>query len=339
LDKLLNAAIHCHTNNVLHRDIKEKNIFVNCRYGTIQKNGKVIKKRYITELVLADFNISKYAYKKIAKRTSIMTSSHRAPEIWDAMHNGTKINYNEKIDVWAVCMVLVYVITGRSFYQFLSDSYIQIDNSIIYDANKIKIALRHFLKIYAYRHLKHISLFTQLIYMGICPYEQRCSVKDIYTTFQLYIQTKGPKYANKYAQLDLTQMQHESSTSPEYIPTDHLIRDTQFIREFHDIVQNTDVILYTFYRTLRCPFYLDMFRAGRQSIYESGPMFDKYKLYGLYLLIVFVINDGRRSYKYYIDMIRYITSDYAFTRQLNHKRSVQKSIIELMSDSRFNIIC
>lgn len=327
IDRLLDALFYCHSLNVLHRDVKENNVFLNCTYNDTMPN-----KRYLKNLVLADFNISKYKYNSSPKRAAVMTESHRSPEIWAAMSDAAnKINYNEKIDVWGFCIILTYVITSKSFYTFLTDSFLKLDESILFDAKKIRIVLEHFLKIYA-SELQHIQFFKKIIFMGIAPYDTRASLLDIYTEFQTYIRCCGEKY-REYAIKPINDIRFSliRSYSPERVPTEQLIIDTIFIREFHDIMQYNNNVMSIYYTNLKKIY---------PSIYQSTTRrIDRYNtLFGLYILITFIVCTKQPSFSHCIDMVQFMTLNHEFTSQLELNNVIQKSIIKFLRYHDYRIL-
>ena len=179
---ILIANIYCNKMGVLHRDIKEKNIFINYENA----DNKIIK-----NVVLADFNISKYRYDiSELNKCNIITKTHRPPEISYAIIHNKKIKYDERVDVWSLCIVLSYLITGKKFYIYLYNNYLLKDEFIIYDTDQLKIILTKFIDTYENKNLSYLNFYKNLIFKGIAKYDSRSSFNDIY----LYML----KYTNIY---------------------------------------------------------------------------------------------------------------------------------------------
>lgn len=96
---LLSAITLCHKLNIWHRDIKPANIMVN--------DGRAI---------LIDFTHAfRLRTKNIKLDKAVATYSHRAPEVFKYKRN-TVTSYNEKIDVWALGVILFELVIDESLF-------------------------------------------------------------------------------------------------------------------------------------------------------------------------------------------------------------------------------
>jgi serine/threonine protein kinase len=297
ITSIISAIVHCHKNSVLHRDIKEKNIFVNC--NTSDEN-----KRVLTDIVLADFNISKYKYKIPELNTNkIMTITHRSPEINEAIIYNNKITYDERVDVWSFCIIITYLITGKKFYNFLKHSYVKLMPNIMSDAEKIIIVLKHFLKIHEYKHLVHLNLYKKIIFMGIASYDNRCSISDILNSINDY---------NKKIQLYNIEI-YNTEDIPFIYPA---VLRVPYIYEIHQLLQNHDIILSSF---------------NEFHFHISNNDFQFTHLYNvaLYFIINIYVLDTKIPIETYIDIINTVSVGTI------SKKMLYVSIIQLIKYNNF----
>jgi serine/threonine protein kinase len=289
MHKLLLSVLYCLSKDILHRDIKEKNIFINYTELSLKFNKK---KRKITDVILADFNISSINYYVHSlKKVNINTRSHRSPEICKAIYNNNKINYGEKTDVWSFCIVVSFLITNRSFYSFLNDGYLQISPNIMHNVNKLLIAMKHFLKIYANNKLKYITLYKKIIFMGIVHINDRCTFQNIFDVINKYNKTHG-----KYNLVFLT----PDKNSPPLTSNSKLIVDnTKCIRLLHTFLNVDDSVLLLFYKLI----------VNDRKFIKSNKFdeLNKY-LFTVYILMLFVSDDNHKNLNHYIQIYNNLNS-------------------------------
>jgi len=329
INNLLASLLFCKSKNIMHRDIKEKNIFINFKNNSPTTRRKQNKKRHISELVLADFNISKYKYTINTKhRCDIMTSTHRSPEIWKSMSLKKHIEYDERVDVWSFCIVLSYLLTNHSFYDFLNESYLKIDPSIVSSAAKMKIAMNHFIKIYSRKKLVHIDFFKKIMNMGIKSYTSRCTFNTIQAEMLSYTHDLNdivisPKMT--YSNLKMS--------SPEIQCNRLFLSNSQWVRRFHDTLSNNNTVLSTFYKniTYTC---------------RNSTNVNQYIMLALYLLISYTMNDNYKHIDFYIQKIKHMSSrEYDLLSDTTETfgyditiHAIQKSVINLLRINNYNIL-
>lgn len=106
---LLSAVAFLHKHRIMHRDIKPNNIMVR-----LDTNGH-------TRAVLIDFSHAYRTRVPIKKLDSeVVTYPYRAPEIFD-YQDKIRDDYNEKVDIWSIGMVMIEVILGSTFYDVITD--------------------------------------------------------------------------------------------------------------------------------------------------------------------------------------------------------------------------
>lgn len=307
LDNLLAALLYCQSKDVIHRDIKEANIFVN--FTLKSRFGK--NKRVITNLVLADFNISKYKYCDNSNTSKIMTVSHRSPEISKALLKNNNCVYDDRIDVWSFCIVLSYLITGKSFYLYLHNSYLITDPGIIYNSSKLGIIMKHFIKLFAYKKLKHIQLYTKLISDGITTYINRKTFNQLHNTIYVYsVKNNIPFKRNVYWKL---------VGSPEYTLYKNVL-----IRKLHILAQHSDIQILTYFRI-------------HNHMEKKKFKFNNIRMFALYILVAMLISSNIKSIEFYINLINLLKlrpSD----KNIITKKSINLCIHVIIKFNNYSII-
>jgi serine/threonine protein kinase len=325
MNNLLESLLFCKSKHILHRDIKERNIFIN--YTTNNKNGKYAKNRIISELVLADFNISKYKY-DIMQRGDIMTSTHRSPEIWRSMKNKKQLEYDERVDVWSFCVVLVYLITNHSFYEFLTNGYLKIDKTIVYSTTKMKIVMDHFINIYSMDNIVHIDFFKKIINMGIRPYSTRCTFNEIQNAILNYTRHTNipitPKIIHQRCQIT-----KPPETSFNRLFSQHSI----WIKQLHEIIENNDIVLTTFYKNMT-------------HIFKDSSNTNYHILIAVYILTSYIMKDTYKNLDFYIQKIHQMDNTHIQLKTHKHvlifqnvtSKIVQTMIVNLLRTTKCNIL-
>lgn len=106
LKMVLQAIIYLHKNNIIHRDIKADNIFIN-------EDGNILLGDYGVSCLLLD------GCDKIKKTDFIGSPCWMAPEIlgnWEVVGDG----YDEKIDIWSFGITAMELSYGRTPYSCCS---------------------------------------------------------------------------------------------------------------------------------------------------------------------------------------------------------------------------
>jgi len=119
MHQLITAICYCHSNNIVHRDIKAENILIeSTRIENI--DGKEIE---LCEIRLTDFSSARSfnRSKKLTKKVG--TPYYIAPEV-------LKRSYNEKCDIWSIGVLLFILLCGKP--PFWGDS----DKEIITNVEK-----------------------------------------------------------------------------------------------------------------------------------------------------------------------------------------------------------
>jgi len=100
--QIFTAISYCHSNNIVHRDIKAENILIEATKTEII-DGKEIE---LHEIRLSDFSSARSfsKYKKLSKKVG--TPYYIAPEV-------LRRSYNEKSDMWSIGVLLFILLCGK----------------------------------------------------------------------------------------------------------------------------------------------------------------------------------------------------------------------------------
>jgi len=100
--QILSAIVYCHSNNIVHRDIKADCILIEST-EPVTYNGENFDLYHIR---LSDFSSARSFNKKKKLTKKIGTSYFIAPEVLAR-------NYNEKCDVWSIGVLLFILLCGK----------------------------------------------------------------------------------------------------------------------------------------------------------------------------------------------------------------------------------
>lgn len=101
--QILSAVLYCHSNNIVHRDIKAENILIESIELVTDANGIEVEHYHIR---LSDFSSARSFNKSKKLTKKVGTPYYIAPEV-------LKRNYNEKCDVWSIGVLLFILLCGK----------------------------------------------------------------------------------------------------------------------------------------------------------------------------------------------------------------------------------
>ena len=100
--QVLSAISYCHSNNIVHRDIKADCILIESSQEVEIKG----KKYTLYNIRLSEFNYARSFNKKKKLTKKVGTSYYVAPEVLNR-------NYNEKCDIWSIGVLLFVLLCGK----------------------------------------------------------------------------------------------------------------------------------------------------------------------------------------------------------------------------------
>lgn len=214
LNNLASALVFAHNKDVIHRDVKESNILVNISDGLI------------SDVTLCDFGLGKFAINSDARpEYEMVTISHRPPELelslnGDITHifrsseeyskkiseikgkHGSeecmcekkskyelRFRYDDRIDVWSFSMVLVFLMTGKAFYQYVHTKKLTFSD-ILKNLDLFYKTLSRFLGKYVNRSLKYLDFYLEILRTGLSQYEDRSSMEHMLNKINHFIKTE-----------------------------------------------------------------------------------------------------------------------------------------------------
>lgn len=204
MNNISSAITYSHDRDILHRDIKEGNILVD------------IVDESISKVMLCDFGLGKYSISSDQRpEYEMITISHRPPELELSLAgdihqvlamgqerinqstNGKEkdkpnyellFRYDNRVDVWSVCMVLVFMMTGESFYGYVHQKGLEF-SYVLKNIDEFYILLNKFLSKYVNRSLEHLDFYMEILRIGLNRYENRPAMVDILRMINKYIQS------------------------------------------------------------------------------------------------------------------------------------------------------
>lgn len=108
--QILHGLEFLHANQIIHRDIKCDNIFINGTTGDLRIGDLGLSTRITEERALQN-GVSPIEHRPItaAAMTCLGTPEFMAPELYEE-------NYDEKVDIYAFGMTLLEMVTGLMPY-------------------------------------------------------------------------------------------------------------------------------------------------------------------------------------------------------------------------------
>jgi serine/threonine protein kinase len=198
LNNIGSALSQAHKKNVLHRDLKECNILVNCKDG------------HISEVILCDFGLGKYVIESDTHpEYEMITISHRPPELELSLDGNNshviesriskepnkcnfaknydlRFRYDHRVDIWSYCITLVFLITGKQFYNYVHTEDLNF-SEILKDLDVFLGHLQKFIRKNLNRELKHITFYLKILNLGLSKYEDRPSIDELLTEINKYV--------------------------------------------------------------------------------------------------------------------------------------------------------
>lgn len=175
---ICSAVSLCHKCGIMHRDIKPSNIMI--------EDGRAI---------LIDYT---HCYKQVPGNKhlddSVVTYSHRAKEVF-AFQAGRVSSYNEKIDVWAIGIMLIEMCMGKPFFSLVGRSTeSDMQNLFTKDEKKYMTTVKNILACNMNTKLQHGYLYywliTQILKQNV---DERPSAEHILDVFIVNARAIGMK--------------------------------------------------------------------------------------------------------------------------------------------------
>lgn len=299
---LLSAVSLCHKLKIWHRDIKPANILLN----------------YDARAILIDFTHSiRVRTDDLKLDQQVSTYSHRAPEVFRYQNKKEK-EYDEKIDVWSLGVILFEMVTHLQFYKKVTHESSESALNHLFNNCKQSYYLGEIQKVYKnycgrmkYADQYWIWIKKMLTYdVAQRPSAQNMldEVVKFCTDMKIEIQLPSHKDINN---------QKEPFLKPKFTDFQHeiFIEAGDLLREFHDILNShadIDEIINI------CKILISM-----NSINISNIL---YHTLALYIIISVIIYDDIFYIEHVIHELNLEFDDIKFDQ---HR--LQKSIMDIMT--------
>jgi serine/threonine protein kinase len=178
LEQICISLLDAHNKGIVHLDVKETNIFINIK-STDSADENIVA---VTDVVVGDWGLSKYLNQLDEHMPDYETvsESHRPPELFNVPFMEGKIfNYDSRVDVWSLGIVLLYLMTGRCFYVYITSELKLVYEHVIADIDLIIFYMNKFVLKYKNPELQNLALYENILNLMIAPYEKRSYIDDI----------------------------------------------------------------------------------------------------------------------------------------------------------------
>jgi serine/threonine protein kinase len=109
-----------------------------------------------------------------------VSESHRPPELFNVPFMTGKIfNYDSRVDVWSLGIVLLYLMTGKCFYVYIVSELKLAYERVIDDIDLIIFYMNEFVLKYKHPELQNLSLYENILNLMITPYEKRSYIDGV----------------------------------------------------------------------------------------------------------------------------------------------------------------
>jgi serine/threonine protein kinase len=124
-----------------------------------------------------------------------VSESHRPPELFNVPFMTGKIfNYDSRVDVWSLGIVLLYLMTGKCFYMYITSELKLVYEHVIDDIDLVIFYMNEFVVKYKYPELQHLVLYENILNLMIAPYEKRSYIDDILNVLRRYSNDLTPEF-------------------------------------------------------------------------------------------------------------------------------------------------